>query len=175
MTDEEISTQVAGERRRAAGMFEGLTSEQWATQSLCSQWTVRDIAGHLVGALSIDVRRFAVGSMIFGGTDRYNAWRSRRIGRRPPAELVGRLRSQADSPASPGIDPLALLTDLAVHTRDAARPLGLPVTASPATWQVALRFLVAPPDDDGFVPDGWLGGCGWSPPIWTGPGATGRK
>jgi uncharacterized protein (TIGR03083 family) len=150
---------AAAERRRAADMFEGLTGEQWATPSLCAQWTVRDIAGHLVGGLDISMARFVAGSLIWGGMHRYNARRSRQIARRPTSELVAALRSRAEQEVSPpGTGPVAPLTDLAVHTRDAARPLGLPVTAADETWRVVLGFLVSSPGSRGFVPRGWLTG-----------------
>jgi len=150
---------AAAERRRAADMFAGLSAEQWATPSLCAGWTVRDIAGHLVGGLNLSLPRFVAGSLIWGGMHRYNARRSRQIGRRPTAELVAMLRSRADEQVSPpGTGPAAPLTDLAVHTRDAARPLGLAVTAAPDTWRVTLAFLTSPPGGRGFVPAGWLDG-----------------
>jgi uncharacterized protein (TIGR03083 family) len=97
MADEKTTFALAAaERRRAADMFEGLTDEQWATPSLCAQWTVRDIAGHLVGGLDISMARFVAGSLIWGGMHRYNARRSRQIARRPTSELVAALRSRAD-------------------------------------------------------------------------------
>jgi hypothetical protein len=40
---------IAVERRRAAAMFDSLDDAQWTTQSLCSEWNVREVAGHLVG------------------------------------------------------------------------------------------------------------------------------
>ena len=157
--DKTIFALAAADRRRAADMFAGLTDEQWATPSLCAGWTVRDIAGHLVGALDISMPRFLAGSLIRGGMHRYNARRSRQIARRPTPELVAALRSRASREVSPpGTGPAAPLTDLAVHTRDAARPLNLPVTASDETWRVALGFLVSPPGGHGFVPDGRLTG-----------------
>ena len=47
------------------------------------------------------------------------------------------LREHGDCFAPPGTGPLAPLTDLAVHTRDVARPLGLDTTAAPAAWRGA--------------------------------------
>lgn len=39
---------IADERRALADQLDGLTPEQWATPSLCSAWTVHDVAAHLV-------------------------------------------------------------------------------------------------------------------------------
>jgi hypothetical protein len=42
--DEDVFALTAVERRRAADMFAGLSDGQWASASLCAEWTVRDVA-----------------------------------------------------------------------------------------------------------------------------------
>jgi hypothetical protein len=54
---------IAVERRRAADMFAGLTEEQWQVRSLCTEWTVRDLAGHLIGPFCIGTTRFLLGGL----------------------------------------------------------------------------------------------------------------
>ena len=39
---------LADERRATADLLAGLSEEQWAAPSLCSAWTVKDVAVHLV-------------------------------------------------------------------------------------------------------------------------------
>lgn len=146
---------TAVERRRAADMFAGLSDEQWAAASLCAEWTVRDVAGHLIGPFCVSVPRFMLGSLVSGGPSRYSVKRSRQLGRRPAGEIVAILREHAGQRfVPPGTGALAPLTDLAVHTRDVARPLGLDTTASPAAWRGALGFLTSPRARRGFVPRG---------------------
>jgi uncharacterized protein (TIGR03083 family) len=155
----EISALIAVERRRAAEMFAGLTDEQWQVRSLCTEWTVRDLAGHLIGPFCIGTGRFLLGGLLSGGLHRASVKLSRELGQRPASEIVSILRANADRPwAPPGNGPLAPLTDLAVHTRDAARPLGLEVTAAPAAWRHALGFLTSARASRGFVPRGRLTG-----------------
>lgn len=36
--------------------------EQWAAQSLCAEWTGRDVAAHLIGPFCISVPRFLAGA-----------------------------------------------------------------------------------------------------------------
>jgi uncharacterized protein (TIGR03083 family) len=156
---DEVFALIAVERRRAADMFAGLSDEQWAAQSLCPAWTVRQLAGHLIGPFCISVPRFALGALTSGGFHRYSVRGARQLARKPTAEIVAILRANADRQfAPPGTGPLAPLTDLAVHTRDAARPLGLETTASPAAWRGALDFLTSPKARLGFVPRGRLPG-----------------
>ena len=38
---------VATERRAVADMLDSLSDQQWASQSLCEGWTVREVAAHL--------------------------------------------------------------------------------------------------------------------------------
>jgi hypothetical protein len=67
-----------------------------------------------------------LGSLASGAPSRYSVKGSRRLGCRPAGEIVAILREHAgQSFVPPGTDPLAPLTDLAVHTRDVAGPLGL--------------------------------------------------
>jgi len=53
---------------------------------------------------------------------------------------------------------MAPLTDITVHTRDVARPLGLDVSAPLSTWKVVLTFLTSPTASRGFVPKGRTSG-----------------
>jgi uncharacterized protein (TIGR03083 family) len=104
-------------------MFARLSDEQWAVWSLCAEWTVRDVAGHLIGPFCVSVPRFMPGSLVSGGPGRYSVRRSRQLGRRPAGEIVAILRAHAGQRfVPPGTGPQAPLTDLAVHTRDVARP-----------------------------------------------------
>lgn len=57
---------AAVECRRAADMFESLTPEQWAVPSLCARWTVRDLAGHLIGPYCVSTARFLLGRLLAG-------------------------------------------------------------------------------------------------------------
>jgi uncharacterized protein (TIGR03083 family) len=59
------------QRRRLAEVFKGLEGEQWATQSRCAEWAVRDVAAHLIG-----VDRFwllSISSALDGQPTRYLA------------------------------------------------------------------------------------------------------
>jgi uncharacterized protein (TIGR03083 family) len=159
MDSDEVFALTAIERRRAADMFDGLDDEQWGAPSLCSQWTVRDVAGHLVGPFCMSTWRFVLGAVASAGFHRYSVKMSRELAKRPTAELVATLRANAEHRfAPPGTGPLAPLTDLAVHTRDVARPLGLPASASLDAWRAVLDFLASAKAKRGFVARGRLNG-----------------
>jgi uncharacterized protein (TIGR03083 family) len=158
-TDEVIFHLIAVERRRAADLLESLDDAQLQTQSLCAQWTVRDIAGHLISPFSVSLPEFLVGVIRNGGFSRYSVKLSQQLGRRPLSEIVQTLRHNADNEFTPPLQgPGAPLTDLAVHVRDVARPLGLATSASPDAWESVLAFLTAPQARRGFIPRGRLSG-----------------
>jgi uncharacterized protein (TIGR03083 family) len=157
--EDDVFTLIAAERRRAADLFDQLNEEQLAVQSLCTAWTVQDMAGHLVAPFCVSMPRFALGSMFAGGFDKYSVKAASKLGQRPIGELTALLRTNAESHFTPpGNGPMAPLTDVSVHTRDVARPLGLDVSAPLATWAVVLSFLTSPPAARGFVPRGRTSG-----------------
>jgi uncharacterized protein (TIGR03083 family) len=156
---DDVFALTALERRRAADTIDGLDDDQWGVPSLCSEWTVRVVAGHLVGPFCMNTWRFVLGALASGRFHRYSVKMSRRLARRPASELVATLRANAEqSFAPPGTGPLASLTDLAIHTRDVARPLGLAASASSKTWRAVLDFLSSAKAKRGFVARGRLNG-----------------
>ena len=159
MSKDEVFSLIAAGRRRAADMFDQLNDEQLAVQSLCTAWTVHDMAGHLVAPFCVSMPRFALGSIFAGGFDKYSVKAARKLGRRPIGELTAVLRKNAESHFTPpGNGPMAPLTDISVHTRDVARPLGLDVSGPLSTWKVVLTFLTSPTASRGFVPKGRTSG-----------------
>src|SRR3712207_3887062 len=98
---------TADNRRLAAVMFESLSEDQWEVPSLCAGWTVRDIAAHLVMPFEVSFRRFVLALVRERGDgDRVADKATRELARRPTAELVELLRSNANRRVSPpGVGP----------------------------------------------------------------------
>ena len=118
MNEDEMFSLIAAGRRRAADLFDQLNSQQLAVQSLCTAWTVHDMAGHLVTPFCVGVPRFALGSMFAGGFDKCSVEAACKLGQRPIGELTAILRKNAESHFTPpGHGPMAPLTDISVHTR----------------------------------------------------------
>lgn len=168
MTD--VWSLIAVERHRAADFVEHLTDAELAVPSLCGAWRVRDVAGHLTMPFEVGIPALLLGAARAGGLDRFSERRARELGAREPYLLAETLRVHATTRFQPpGTGPGAPLTDLAVHLRDMARPLGLPTTASDDAWRGVLGFLVSRRARLGFVPRGRLDGLllaatdlGWS-------------
>ena len=156
----DLFARTAANRCLAADLFSSLTDGQWATPSLCAGWTVRDLAGHLLMPLEMSFGAFLLQlARERGSFDRTADRVSRELARRPTTEMVAVLRQKADSRiAPPGLGPAGPFTDSCVHLRDAARPLGSPVSPPLADWRAVLDFLVSRRARRGFVPAGRLTG-----------------
>jgi uncharacterized protein (TIGR03083 family) len=143
---------IADERRGFADWLDTLDSRQLTTPSLCSGWTVHDIAAHLVvplatgmGAVVLQVIRAR------GNFDRVNLSMTRSMARRPTTELASLLRSHADSHfAPPGVGSIAPLMDVIVHGQDARRPVGIVRDIPPVRLVAVLDFLASPTAARGF-------------------------
>lgn len=151
--------EIAEERRAMADLLSRLTPEQRSTQSLCSQWSVHDVAAHLVTPLEVSIPKFMVAMLICRGSfDRANLRLTREQAARPFAEIVNLLRSKADTRFTPpGAGPEAPLTDVLVHGLDITWPLGLTRPIPGERLEKALTFLTSPAAR-GLVPKGALNG-----------------
>jgi uncharacterized protein (TIGR03083 family) len=151
--------EIADERRGLAELVSGLTGEQQATQSLCSEWSVREVVAHLVVPLEVSIPKFALAMLACRGNfDRANVRLAREQARRPFGELVEVLRRKADSRFTPpGSGPEAPLTDVLVHGLDIRWPLGLRRDIPEERLHKSLSYLTDAPGG-GVVTKGRLDG-----------------
>jgi uncharacterized protein (TIGR03083 family) len=112
-----------------AERFAVLDDDQWNSPSLCAQWRIRDVLGHVTAGAE-GVFRFGA---IFRGMLRhgfnYNRWIAadgQLRGRQDPAILLKVLRNAAVNPsAPPGTRSVRGLMHVLVHGQDMCRPLGI--------------------------------------------------
>lgn len=138
------------ERGRIADLLEDLHETEWAAGSLCTQWSVRDVAAHLTlahtGLFSL------LGSVVrargdFDRTIRDTAVRQARL---PVTEYPRRLRAMVGSRrTAPFLTEIHPLIDVLCHAQDIARPLGrthpMPADAAAAAadhiWTTSFPFF----------------------------------
>lgn len=139
----DIFSQIADERRGLADLLSGLTNEQQVVQSLCDEWSVHDVAAHLVMPLEVSMPKFMLAMLACRGNfDRANVRLTREQARRPIDEIIEVLRLKAASRFTPpGAGPDAPLTDLLVHGLDIRWPLGLTRDIPEERLQTSLTFL----------------------------------
>lgn len=139
---------IASEIVGLADQLEGLSPEQWATQSLCSEWTVRDVVAHLVVTRRTSMPRLmlpvaAAFVKARGNVNRANVALTAKEAKRPTAELVADLRRNAGRHFKPlGFGSEAPLADVLVHGQDIRIPLGLSTDGPSDSWRVALEVGV---------------------------------
>lgn len=168
----DVARPLIRQRRRLGEMLDGLTVEQWSTTSRCSDWTVRDVAAHLVGTDQFWL--ISATQAIEGKPTRYLANFDPAV---TPGQLVDATREQSSdevmaayragvdgleqaleqlseaqwllpAEAPPGHVPLAGLAHHAlwdgwIHERDIALPLGLTSTEEPDELLACLRYAAA--------------------------------
>jgi uncharacterized protein (TIGR03083 family) len=150
---------IADERRRVADLVASLSPAQLDVQSLCGEWTVKQVAGHLLAAISKPPVSFPL--VILRSGFRLHVANARLavlMAERPAADLAAGLRGNAENPFKPPIvGHPGQLTDLQVHGQDMRRPLGLPHGLRLDRIRVSLDFLTGG-RAVGFVPRRRLAG-----------------
>lgn len=144
----DVSDLIRSERLALIELLETLTPGEWATPSLCSAWTVQDVAAHLAWAPTMSVRR--VGVEVFRSGFRLNTMNAHSAVRwsgRGTVAILDQLRANAASGAKPiGVPVEATLADTVIHALDVRRPLNRPRPIPPdafatvADFQVGLRW-----------------------------------
>jgi len=133
---------VSAERGALADDVSGLTSEQWATRSLCPDWTVRDVVAHLTAAASTSPPAF-IGQFARAGFnfDAYaKAGLARRLGADSAATLAG-FRAVQDSTTAPPGPKSTWLGEVVVHSQDIRRPLGIAHHYDPVALHEVAEFF----------------------------------
>jgi uncharacterized protein (TIGR03083 family) len=138
------------ERGALAEDLAGLSPAQWATPSLCGDWTVEEVVAHLTAAASIGRWRW-IASMLGARFDPavHNTRRLAEHRGRTPAETLERFRAVRTSTVAPSGHTPAWLGEVVVHGEDVRRPLGIEhtppveVTTPVATFFASRNFTVA--------------------------------
>lgn len=149
MNDTEVWSAIDDQRDRTVDLLEQLSEKEWRHASLCSGWTVRDVAAHLT------LQELRIGDVLatvikhpgsLGGMNRMIRLSARHKAEEPVEQLIGELRATVGSRRSNvGVTNLETLIDIIVHGQDIAIPLArdleMPTSAS-ATAASRVRSLL---------------------------------
>ncbi|MEO6318416.1 MAG: maleylpyruvate isomerase family mycothiol-dependent enzyme [Acidimicrobiales bacterium] len=160
----DIWAMIAEERTSLIETVELLRPEQWDVGSLCGEWTVRQVLGHLVLAADPPYGRYAGAlSKGRGSFDKANDLLAREEAERPVKDLIRRYRQLVGKrSAPPGLGARAPLSDLVLHSLDVRVPLDLPSDRPAERYADVLDFMFTRRATAGFVPRGrpalhWVG------------------
>ncbi len=146
---------IARQRRHVADLLDTLDAGQWATASLCTGWTVREVAAHLVMPFQVKLPSLLVRMVkARGDFNRVSDEFARSAGpATAPEALVATLRANAEHRFTPpGNGPEAPLTDIVVHGLDIGVPLGKTPELPDETANEVLSFLMTAKATRGFLP-----------------------
>lgn len=141
MRTEELLRHTATQRVRLGEVLAGLSPADWEHDTLCTGWTVKDVAAHAIthpqtrwrdvpGMLARNLGR-SYDAMVFREVKRRSATRT-------PADVLAEFEQYATSPHhAPVTTSVEPVLDVLVHTQDIARPLGLTVEMPPDAAAVA--------------------------------------
>lgn len=126
MDVDEVWRHTHEQRRALATLLRDLSADEWAAPSLCEEWTVREVAAHVMRSATVTPREVAAALVRFRG--RYNALvaaDARTAAQRPVVELLAEFARHDGSRRRPvGTSAVDPMLDVLVHTQDIAVPLG---------------------------------------------------
>lgn len=117
---------IHAERAALLADLEALTDEQWGARSLCSQWSVKQVFGHVIATAQMTPAKFFAGMAGNGFRfDRYIAANVDRFSAGTPVQLLATFRSLQHRTSHPPGPNDSWLGEAIVHAEDVRRPLGL--------------------------------------------------
>ncbi len=134
---------AAKARTDFADMIEGLTPEQLGQSTFCPEWTAQGVLAHVASFVETGFVKF-MGTMAKNRFDFDNV--SLDLARtqlaRPVGDVLAALRAKAaKSSAMPMFPEELTVSDMAIHTQDVRRPLGLEGSLDDAVLSATLDFL----------------------------------
>ncbi len=121
----DVWADVQQEREALLELLEGLTTEEWNEPSLCTDWRVRDVVGHMVSETTLTIPKVLKGMITSGfRINRFIATDARQRGSLPIPELVEGFRAAvATRTHLPGLSSRSMLEDIVIHSLDIRKPL----------------------------------------------------
>jgi uncharacterized protein (TIGR03083 family) len=125
MTDS-IWPTIHAERKALADDLADLTDEQWATQSLCSEWNVHQVLAHQLSAAKMTPPKFFIRLAAAGFN--FNNYAARQVAAESaggPAATLAAFRAAEPRETAPPGPKDTWLGEVFVHGEDIRRPLGM--------------------------------------------------
>ncbi len=145
-----VWSMVHAERAALIKDLEALDDARWEEQSLCGDWTVHDVAAHLVDTARTTRLGFVVG--LARARFDFHLQNARGVQRHrgtSPQETLERLRRVASRTSTPPAPLDSRLVEEVVHGEDIRRPLGLTRTYPQEAVVRSLRMQARTPSSFG--------------------------
>jgi uncharacterized protein (TIGR03083 family) len=126
MAKADIWPAVHSERKALAADLGGIAAEQWASPSLCNEWTVRDVVAHMTATANITPTTFFPKLLSSGFS--FARMQAKDISREKggsPTETLARFDAVVTSVKHPPGPADTILGETLIHSEDIRRPLGI--------------------------------------------------
>jgi uncharacterized protein (TIGR03083 family) len=117
---------IHAERDALAADLATLTDEQWATRSLCANWTVRDVLGHMTATAKMTPPKFF--ASFAGAGFNFNKMTAKGVAAEAtpsPAAGLANFRDHLKDTTHPPGPVESMLGEAVIHSEDIRRPLGI--------------------------------------------------
>ena len=117
---------IHAEREALAADLATLTGEQWATGSLCTDWTVRDVLGHMTATAKMTPPKFFASFAAAGF--KFNNMTAKGVAAETtpaPADGLANFRDHLKDTTHPPGPVESMLGEAVIHSEDIRRPLGI--------------------------------------------------
>jgi uncharacterized protein (TIGR03083 family) len=137
-------TQIKNGREALGDYLAGLSADDWNKPSLCTGWSVKDTAAHMLVIATIPkgkVFRSFLGSGF--NLDKMNAKFVQQLtAAMSTSDIVATMRASAGSRSMPpGLKLPGVLTELVVHSADIAEGVGIPFALPTEDYVAVLEHL----------------------------------
>jgi len=134
---------IRAERVALIADLEGLPEAAWATQSLCSAWTVREVLAHMTRTATMTPGRF-IGRLASTGF-RFDAMNAKGVQAElgsTAADTLSGFRAQLDRTNAPPGPLDAMVAEAVIHAGDIRKPLGIDRTSQPEALTLVGDFVI---------------------------------
>jgi uncharacterized protein (TIGR03083 family) len=117
---------IHAEREALVADLGTLTDDQWATPSLCGDWTVRDVLGHMIATAKMTPPKFFV--LMAAAGFRFNNMTAKAVAAEAtakPGDGLANFRSHLKDTTHPPGPVEAMLGEVVIHSSDIRKPLGI--------------------------------------------------
>lgn len=135
---------IEADRLTLADYLSGLPAEDWEKQSLCTDWTVKEAAAHMLVVPTVPKSQVFLNFLLSGfNLNRFSARMVDKIaGENSPEEIVEKMRSEAGSRnVPPGLKPMGALSEVLVHSGDISEGAGRPLAFPADHYTAGLDYL----------------------------------
>lgn len=143
-----------------ADVLADLSDEQLKAETFCDQWNALEVGGHIVSFIEMSLPTMMF-SMAKTGFNIDKAWaeNARKYSAQGQAEVVRKIRADPGKKSAVKAFPAELtVADVAVHTQDVRRPLGIDGALDPDVVKVALEMCTTNKKAKMFVPPSDIAG-----------------